>query len=147
MLPVLRWEVEEGEQRVGVLLQRRDGLRILGPVLAGEPRDRLARLLPRFGVHRLWSQPRCSRVFGHTSRTAVQNPRAPSPTATTGARMPRRFRSRSTVFQLSALSRWPSSTAINSFVPSARTPIITSVQRRSSSSGTLKWTPSTHTYT
>ncbi len=45
------------------------------------------------------------RVFGHTSRTAAQKPSAPSPTATTGARMPRRFRSRSTVFQLSALSR------------------------------------------
>ena len=53
----------------------------------------------------LWTQSRCSRVFGHTSRTAAQNPSAPSPIATTGARMPRRFRSRSTVFQLSALSR------------------------------------------
>src|SRR5262249_13187473 len=53
MLPVLGGEVEEREQRVGVLLQRRDGLRILRPVLAGESRDRLARLLPRFGVHHL----------------------------------------------------------------------------------------------
>src|SRR5262245_11110181 len=53
MLPVLRWEVEEGEQHAGVLLQGRDGLRIFGPVLAGEPRDRLARPLPRFGVHDL----------------------------------------------------------------------------------------------
>jgi len=34
-----------------------------------------------------------------------QKPRAPSPTATTGGRIPRRFKSRSTVFQLSALSR------------------------------------------
>ena len=60
----------------------------------------LSRMFPS-----LWNQSRCSRVFGHTSRTAAQKPRAPSPTATTGGRMPRRFRSRSTVFQLSALSR------------------------------------------
>jgi hypothetical protein len=50
-------------------------------------------------------------------------------------------------FQLSGLSRCPSSTAIISFVPSGRTPIITSVQRRSSSSRTWQWTPSPHTYT
>lgn len=40
-----------------------------------------------------------------------------------------------------------SSTAISSFVTSGRTPIITSLRRRSSSSWTSKWTPSTHTWT
>ena len=43
----------------------------------------------------------------HTSRTAAQKPRAPSPTATTGACSPRRGRSRSTSAQLSVLSRYP----------------------------------------
>src|SRR2546427_4447 len=37
----------------------------------------------------LWTQSRCSRVSGHMSLSADQNPNAPSPTATTGARMPR----------------------------------------------------------
>ena len=45
----------------------------------------------------LWHQSRCPRVSGHTSRTAAQKPSAPSPTATTGARMPRRFKSRNSV--------------------------------------------------
>lgn len=71
---------------------------------------RLARPCKRLGslsrtLAILWHQSRCSRVAGHTSRTASQKPSAPSPTAKTGACIPRRFRSRSTVFQLSALSR------------------------------------------
>src|SRR4029450_10428122 len=125
-----RREVEEREQHVGVLLQGSDRLGVLGPVLGSEPLRRVACLLAGLGVHTLakrglharleplrdlsrmlpslWNQSRCSRVFGHTSRTAAQKPSAPSPTATTGARIPRRFRSRSTVFQLSALSRQPS---------------------------------------
>jgi hypothetical protein len=35
------------------------------------------------------------RVVGNTSRSAPQNPSAPSPTASTGARIPRRAQSRS----------------------------------------------------
>src|SRR5712691_8183190 len=35
----------------------------------------------------------CSRVSGKTSRTAAQNPSAPSPIPTTGARIPRFFKS------------------------------------------------------
>src|SRR5262245_46726949 len=97
-----RREVEEGEQRVGVLLQRRDGLRVLGAVLGSEPRVIASRACARVSAYMiswsaaftrgcsrfgsvsrmfpsLWNQSRCSRVFGHTSRTASQNPRAPSP--------------------------------------------------------------------
>src|SRR5206468_11747993 len=36
----------------------------------------------------LWNQQRCSRVAGKTSRSAAQNPKAPSPAASIGARMP-----------------------------------------------------------
>jgi Tn3 transposase DDE domain/Domain of unknown function (DUF4158) len=43
----------------------------------------------------LWTQQRCSRASGKTSRKAPQKPSAPSPMASTGARIPRRFRSRS----------------------------------------------------
>jgi hypothetical protein len=57
--------------------------------------------------------------------------------------MPRRFRLRITVAQLSFDSRKPSSTAISSLVPSGRAPRITRVQRRSSSRRMLKWIPST----
>src|SRR5438876_2218952 len=39
------------EEHVGILLQRRDGIRVLGPVLGGEARNRLARLLTGLGVH------------------------------------------------------------------------------------------------
>jgi hypothetical protein len=45
MLPVLGGEVEEREQHVGVLLQGRDRLGVLGPVLGSEPLRRVARLL------------------------------------------------------------------------------------------------------
>jgi len=43
----------------------------------------------------LWNQQRCSLVWGNTSRSAPQNPSAPSPIARIGARMPRRLQSRS----------------------------------------------------
>jgi len=43
----------------------------------------------------LWTQQRWVRVAGNTSRSAAHSPRAPSPTASTGAGMPRRRRSRS----------------------------------------------------
>ena len=44
-------------------------------------------------------------VLGRSSKTAAQKPSALSPTATTGARRPRRFRSRNAVAQLSVVSR------------------------------------------
>ena len=53
----------------------------------------------------LWNQQRCSRVSGDTSRSALQNPSAPSPAASTGARMPRRRQSRSRSAHDSAASR------------------------------------------
>jgi len=43
----------------------------------------------------LWNQQRCALACGNTSRAAFQNPSAPSPMASTGARMPRRAQSRS----------------------------------------------------
>jgi hypothetical protein len=64
------------------------------------------------------TQQRCSRVSGNTSRIAAQKPSARSPTATTGARIPRIFRSRSSASQLSVDSRWPSSSATTSLEPS-----------------------------
>ena len=45
-------KVEEREQGLGILLQRRNGLRVLGPVLGGELGDRLARPLPGLGLSR-----------------------------------------------------------------------------------------------
>ena len=42
----------------------------------------------------LWDQQRCFRVWENTSCSAPQNPSAPSPTASTGARIPRRAQSR-----------------------------------------------------
>jgi hypothetical protein len=74
----------------------------------------------------LCHQQRCSLVSGKTSRIAFQNPSAPSPTASTGAVMPRRLQSRSRSAHDSLDSRNPSDKATSSFVPSARTPIITS---------------------
>jgi hypothetical protein len=60
----------------------------------------------------------------------------------------RRLSSRSTVFQLSVVSRQPSLTASNSFPPSGRAAIITRVQSRSSSRPMLKWNrPPRHRHT
>jgi hypothetical protein len=53
MLPVLGGEVEEREQRGGVLLQGRDGLRVLGAVLGGELLHCFACLRTGLGVHYL----------------------------------------------------------------------------------------------
>ncbi len=47
----------------------------------------------------------CSVVSGHTVRSAAQEPSVPSPTATIGAGIPRRLRSRSRSAQLSVDSR------------------------------------------
>ncbi len=95
----------------------------------------------------LCTQHRCSRVAGNTSARAAQNPRAPSPTATAGAVMPRFFRSRSTSAHESVDSRYPSAHARSSLVPSAFTPMSTRQHKRSSSRRIRKCTPSAHTYT
>src|SRR5450759_5518829 len=52
-----------------------------------------------------WNQQRCSLLSGNTSRIAFQKPSAPSPTARTGERMPRRLQSRSRSAHDSADSR------------------------------------------
>ena len=53
----------------------------------------------------LWNQQRPSLASGNTSRSPFQKPSAPSPTASTGARMPRRAQSRSRSAHDSADSR------------------------------------------
>jgi hypothetical protein len=73
----------------------------------------------------LWTQHFCSRVAGKTSHSDRHSPSAPSPTITTGARMPWRPRSRSSSAQSSVDSLVPSATATSSLVPPARTPTIT----------------------
>ena len=66
-------------------------------------------------------------MTGNTSGSAFQNPSAPSTTAGTGARMPRRLQSRSRSAHDSLDSWNPSAKAISSVRPSARTPSITGV--------------------
>src|SRR5215212_8336667 len=167
--PVLGWEVEEAQQLLGVVDDLGHRLGPLGAVVAGE---RLDRPLSMVAVGRipdsaralrapactaagrqpstlasLWTQSRCWRVAGKTSRRAAHNPRAPSPTATTGARIPRRRRSRSSSAHDSVDSRSPSETATSSLVPSARTPTITNQHRWACSKRTRKWSPSAQRYT
>jgi hypothetical protein len=120
-------EVQEREQDIGVLLQGCDRLRVLGTVLGGEPLHRLAGLHAGLGIHHLVQRgfyagleplrelvEDVAELVEPVALLACLRPdvpyrrpeaEAPSPTATTGGRMPRRFRSRSTVFELSALSR------------------------------------------
>jgi len=74
----------------------------------------------------------------HLPQRAAQNPSAPSPTVSTGARIPRRLQSRSRSAHDSVDSRWPSATATSSFLPSARTPTMTRVHSRASSSRTVR---------
>lgn len=109
--------VAELQQHVGVVDDRRGGLRELRAVVSFERGDRRPRLVGVLGVvdflHRrlapgcadfgstartfacAWNQQRCSFVYGKTSRSAFQKRSAPSPTARNGARMPRRRQSRS----------------------------------------------------
>src|SRR5204862_4142975 len=69
----------------------------------------------------LCTQQRCSRVVGHSSPSAFQNPSAPSATAILGATIrPRFFKSSSSSRQSCALSRAPSVKPSNSFLPSGR---------------------------
>ena len=90
----------------------------------------------------LCTQQRWCTVSGKTSESAPQNPSAPSPTARTGARMPRRLSPRSTSAHDSVDSRCPSEIETSSLVPSERTPTMTRAHRRASSRRTLKWMPS-----
>jgi hypothetical protein len=164
---VLGGKVEEGNECLGVIDDLRHGLRPLRPVIALEADDRSDSVVTVLGVadlrdgppggrvggvgqsmrtlFALCTQQRWVRVSGNTSARAAQNPNAPSPTAIIGADMPRRRRSRSTSAQLSVDSRIPSEIDTSSLVPSARTPTMTSAQRRCSSRRMLKCTPSAHT--
>ena len=58
---------------------------------------------------------------------------------------PLEYRSLKSSHQDCSLSRYPSSTAISSFFPSARAPMSTSKQTRASSKRTLQYTPSAQT--
>src|SRR5665647_376895 len=84
----------------------------------------------------LWNQQRWARVVGKTS-----------PTASTGARIPRRAASRSRSAHEPSDSRNPSARVISSLRPSVRTPISTSRHNRSCSRRTPTWMPSAHMYT
>src|SRR4029453_10311962 len=124
------WVVEEAQQFLGVVDDLGHRLGPLDPVVPCEHLDRLLGLLA-VGASRisasalcapawtalgrqpstlpaLWTQSRCWRVAGKTSRSAAHNPSAPSPTITTGARIPRRRRSRSSSAHDWAASRSPS---------------------------------------
>src|SRR4030095_12398220 len=113
---MLSGEVEEAQQFLGIVGDLGHRLGPLDAVVASEPLE--ARWGgARWGASRisasarrapactalgkaastlavLWTQSRWWRVAGNTSRKAAHNPSPPSPTATTGARMPRRRRSR-----------------------------------------------------
>jgi hypothetical protein len=83
------------------------------------------------------------RRLGEHVPDGFQKPSAPSPTASTGAVMPRRLQSRSRSAHDSDDSQNPSARATSSLRPSARTPMITSRHTLSASSRTLRWMPST----
>src|SRR5664279_2436479 len=162
---MLGWVVVERQQHVEVLGDLRGRLGPLGAVVGVERLRGLERVVLVLGVVDLasaafapgcadlgsaastlpwtWNQHLCSLVSGKTSRSAFQKPSAPSPTANIGARIPRRLQSRSRSAHDSLDSRKPSETAMSSFFPSARTPIITSRHTLSCSRRTLRWMPST----
>src|SRR6185369_9150514 len=151
----------ELQQHVGVVDDLGDRLRVFGAVVDFEGLDRKLGLVDVLGVVDsliaasapgcadlgsaartlacLCHQQRCSRVLGNTSRTAFQNPSAPSPTSSTGAVMPRRRQSRSRSAHDSVDSRYPSLMATSSLRPSVRTPIITNKHSFSCSRRTLRW--------
>src|SRR5215204_4878691 len=127
MTPVLGGEVIEGEQgvppindlghRLGPLLPKliREGLdgRLSVPFVLGTGNLMNRRLSPRVDalghgvefVGGFMDPIPLVAGLGNTSRTALQNPRAPSPTVNSGALIPRFLRSRSRQAQLSVDSR------------------------------------------
>ena len=169
MHPVLGRIPVELQQHVEVVGDLRDGLGVLGAVVDLERLDRDLGVVDVLGVvdllHRL-DRPRVGRLRQRSKhiRRLVEpapllpggrehvpqrrpEPSAPSPMASTGARIPRRRQSRSRSAHDSVDSRYPSVSATSSFRPSARTPIITSRHSFSCSSRTFRWMPSTHRYT
>jgi hypothetical protein len=129
-------EVEEAQQLLGVVGDLGHCLGPLGPIVAREHFDGALGMVT-VGASRislsalrapactalgrqpstlatLWTQSRWWRVAGKASRSAAHSPSAPPPTATTGARIPRRRRSHGTSAQLSVDSRSPSATATSS---------------------------------
>src|SRR4030081_3433878 len=166
MLPVLSREVVEGKQRVAILDQALDSLVVFDAPGFDEGVERgecivlglghpdllertlglrllaLGQLVQDIGG--LCTQQRWPRILGHTSSTACQKPRAPSATANSGSiASPRRLRSRRSSFHDCALSRTPSMSPTNSFLPSGVAPMITSRHCAASSSRAYTWMPST----
>ena len=94
----------------------------------------------------LCTHQRCWRVFPYTLARAFQKPKAPSPIASLGSMVsPLECRSLNSSHQDCSLSRYPSSTEISSFFPSARAPMSTSKHSRASSKRTLQYMPSAQT--
>src|SRR5258708_7489304 len=125
---MLGGEIEESNQTFPLSSKRLDRLWVLGLILRLETRACGLAVGATLGVHHLVQRALGARLqplgqlvehvaelvtpaallagFGPDLRAAAQNPSAPSPTATRGGVViPRRLRSRSSAFQLSALSR------------------------------------------
>src|SRR5438132_388744 len=162
MRPMLGWKVIEGKQDFFIFLQTFAGLWKFDLVTG----DELSRKLPEplcgsapgtFHGSVAWLCPEHFSAFypvcwpsyapstaaallsPYSSCRAIQNPSEPSPMASFGAvESPKRLSCPSSSRQDWALSRYPSTTANNSLVPSSVAPIKTSTQVRSSSSRTLK---------
>src|SRR5262249_58171410 len=139
MHPVLRGVVVERQQLIKVVGDLRDSLGKFGPVGGLERFHRRAGaglvLGPQISARAffapgcadfgsaartlavLWNQRRPSLACGNTSRRPFQNPSAPSPTASTGARMPRRARSRSPAAPHPAAARDPTARAHHPLPP------------------------------
>jgi len=163
---VLGREVVEGEQHVEVLGDLRARLGPLRAVGSGErPRGGLGVLavlgvvdlgegglgvLVQRGEHvaDLVATSTTARESRETRRAAhARTPARRRRRRAPGRSCRRRLHERSSSAQDSVDSRCPSSRAISSFVPSARTPTMTSRHTLSWVKRTLRWIPSTHTYT
>jgi hypothetical protein len=165
---VLGRVVIERKEHVDVLGDLGNRLGPFGAVVGGECFDRLEGVVAVLGVvdlrecgFRAWVRrlrqggknlradvdpaPLLSDVGEHLPQ-GLQNPRAPSPTASTGAVIPRRRQERSRSAHDCDDSRNPSASATSSLVPSTCTPIVTSRHTLSCSKRTLRWIPSTHIY-
>ena len=100
----------------------------------------------------LCTQQRCSRVVGHTSPSAFQNPSAPPAFARAGLATaicgpvvkPRRLTSSSRSRHDCELSRMPSVNPTSSFLPSGVAPMMTRMHCACSSSRASKWMASAH---
>ena len=163
-------EVVKGQENFSILRQTLDGLRVFCLVGFQEQVERLVRMFSGVGhpdlmqfLFRLGLQ-----TLGHFIKDVGRLvdpaallaglridlldgfPKAQRPVADRQLRVDLplvAFTSKSSPFHDCSLSRKPSTTAINSFFPSAVAPISTRMHCRSSSRRMLKCTPSAHTYT